>query len=545
MTPPVPPERPALADLQDHAWQGSRYRSLALVVLAASIASGPLVLWQALSGRSSAYVLALAAAAAALGTATTERLGRPSWRQHRGLAYRLGEAVGLLLLARIATWALDGGWPTPTDLGAWLRAPLSFLDGPFLFTTVTLLIVWVTAINSASDFLDLALQPDEIAAQQPLGYGESLSDRRAVRPLARSDILGRFARRWLWGGVTLIVMAGLVRLDVQVSSVGLFRVGLRNLGLPPVVLGGLLAYFLSGLLLISEARLAVLRAQWFTQQITVTPPVLKRWRINSALLVGLGALLALTLPLGSLGGLTKALLWFLGLLAWIGMLLYYLLNRLLMLLLAPLSRLIGQDTAPGLPPEPPALVMPTQAEAASHLPDWLGGVLVWSLVALVAGYLLWNFLQANGLLTGWPALLARWRGYWRSRHWRFGAAVRGGLARLRLPSTRPSTLRLPGNVLRIRALSPQERVRYFYLLAVRRAAERGLVRPPHKTPQEFLDDLASAWPEAEADTQALTEAFIAARYANQPVEAGQLHTAHDIWRRVMRALRRHAGAERS
>ncbi len=542
MTGPAQLGDSAVADFQDQAWRASRYRGLAVVVMAASTASGPLALWQALSGRPAQYVLALAAIAAVLGLITTERLGRPSWRQRRGLAYRLGEAVLLLSLARVATWALDIGWPTAAALGTCLRAPASFVDGPFLFATATLFIVWGTAISSTSDFLDLALRPDEIAAQQQHGYGDSLSYWRVSGVPARGDILGRFAQRWIWGGVALVVMAATVRVDLQVGPTGLFRAGLRNLGLPPVVLGGLLAYFFAGLLLISDARLAVLRAQWFTQQIVIAPPVLKRWRASSVLLVGLAALLALALPLGTSGWLARALLWLLSVLAWLGMLLYYLLTQLFMLLFYPLRWLTGHDRTTESPPPAPVPVIPTQAEAASQLPDWLGGALVWGVVALVAGYLLWNFLQANGLLTGWPAALARLRNAWRTRRWRFTAAIREQLARLRVRSPHSRSPRPSRSILRFGALAARERVRYYYLLTLRRAAEKGLARPPHETPLEFLPKLTEGWPEAGADVQALTEAFQVARYAAQPIEPQRLHAAHTIWRRVMRALRHPAGA---
>lgn len=537
----APPQ--GVHDLVDDAWRASRYRGLALVALTASVACGPTALWQAFSGRAALHVLALAAAAAALGILTTERLGRPYWRQRRGLAYRLGEATVVLAAARVATWAFDVGWPTLRQMSAWLRAPSTFLDGPFLFVATVLMIVWGTAISATSDFLDLALQPDEIAAQQPHGYGDSLSYWRAARSLGRFDILARFARRWIWGGVALLALVGLSRVDMQSASTGLFRVGLRDLGLRPEVLGGLVAYFLSGLLLLSDARLAVLRGQWFNQRIGVAPPVMQRWRASTLLVVGLVALLALALPIGTTGWLTSALLWLLGLLVRIGMWLYVLLSLVLMWLLQPLLRLLQQETATELSSARPPSAIPTQAEITGHLPDWLGGTLVWGLVALVAGYLLWSFLQANGLLTGWSALMTRLRHSWRWRRWRLITAVRQRLAQRRPPTSRPPGGRLQGNVLRLRGLSPRERVRYFYLLALRRAAERGLVRPPHKTPQEFLRDLAAGWPEAEADAQALTEAFIAARYTAQTIEPQRMNAAHQVWRRVMRALRRPAGAE--
>lgn len=535
MSAPTPP----VSDFQDTAWRTGPYRGLALAALGVGAASGPLAVWQAFSGRDASYVLALAVIAAGLGVVTTQRLSRPDWRQRRGPAYRLGEATLLLLLARVATWGLDVGWPTATQAAGWLRAPFTFVDGPFLLASLALLAAWLVAAGATRDLLDLALQPDEIAAQQPRGFGDSLAQDRAPRPVARADIVGRFAARWIWGGVALVVMAASVRVEVGAAADGALRVVLRDLGLPPVALGGLIAYFLAGLLLVSDARLALLRASWFNQRVTVAAPVVARWRASSLLAVGLAAAAALALPLGPSGWLARAILWVIAGVMQLGMWLYFLLNLLFALLLVPFSRLLDRQ-GPAPPPEPPPIpAMPSQAEVVSRLPDWLGGAVLWGVVALVAGYLAWSFLQANGLLTGWAGRLARWRRYWRARRPRLTAltTLAGRLARRPARSSRFAP-RPSGSSLRWRVLTPRERVRRFYLVALRRAAGRGVERPPHKTPQEFLDDLAAGWPEAERDVRALTEAFAAARYAPQEVTADRERAAGEVWRRVMRALRR-------
>jgi hypothetical protein len=86
-------------------------------------------------------------------------------------------------------------------------------------------------------------------------------------------------------------------------------------------------------------------------------------------------------------------------------------------------------------------------------------------------------------------------------------------------------------------LTPRDRVRYFYLRMVGRAAERGLTRRPNETPSEFAQHLETQWPDAEEDVEALTEAFLAARYDRRPIPPSAAQSVQAIWRRVMRELR--------
>jgi hypothetical protein len=196
---------------------------------------------------------------------------------------------------------------------------------------------------------------------------------------------------------------------------------------------------------------------------------------------------------------------------------------------------------------PPQL--PTQAEMASRvqLPDWLGGAALWIVLGLVGGYLLLNYLRAHGLLKGsFLERLTFLRYWWHARRAALGEGVQAGVAALRarlrrgrvgglLPARRP---RINPN-----RLPAREKVRYFYLAAVERAHERGQERPPHKTPLEFEDDLEAAWPDAEGDMRALTEAFVDARYTSHDIAPDQASSIQLVWRRVMATLRKPVGGE--
>ena len=86
-------------------------------------------------------------------------------------------------------------------------------------------------------------------------------------------------------------------------------------------------------------------------------------------------------------------------------------------------------------------------------------------------------------------------------------------------------------------LDSREKVRYFYLRMMGRAAESGLVRPAHQTPSEFAHDLDARWPDAEDDVDELTAAFLAARYDRREITHTDARSAQTLLARVVRALK--------
>jgi hypothetical protein len=516
---------------------------LLIALVAASVVGGPLALLHlfAASWRLG-YALPFAFAVALEGVYSTLQLGRPAWRNRRGLVYRLGEIVVLLAVFRVVVWTFGVGWPGLAAVQTWLRQPSAFLDAQYVLLGVWMVIAWGLAVGMTGDFLDLALQPDEIAAHDSPLWGESRSQLRIGRATPRSDIVARFVTRWTVGGILLVFFASLSQVDLSLLPTGTLRLGISGLGLPPELLLALICYFLAGLLLISQGRLAVLRGRWYNQDIEVQPIVLRRWHVNSLLAVLLIGVVAAFLPMGTTSWLSAALEAALALVMRLGYLLVFLLTVLLALLLWPL-RLLMQQGEPPPAPLAAAPEIPTQAEVLNRLPDWLGGALLWLIVALIVIYFGLTYLGAHGTLRvrGRPAdWLRRLRYWWRARWARVNAALLAAAAavsqRVQLGRTRAAAaLRLPA--VRVSALTPRERVRYFYLRMVGRAAERGLARSPHQTPAEFAQRLETGWPEAEMDVEALTAAFQAARYDRRPIPMQEAQGVQAIWRRLMRELR--------
>ncbi len=531
-------------NFHDTDWRTGFFRALLIALLAASAVAAPVAVLRILMSWRMTYLLPLACLAALVGVFDTVRLGRPDWRERRGLVFRLGEILLLLVVAQVVIWSTATGWPTGTEIVRWLRHPDVFFTGELVATGLLVLSAWGLAVLVTGDFLDLAIQPDEVAAHESHGWGDTRGQWRVFRPVSRGEIVGRFAKRWIWGGVILVMVAALSGLSMAQDAASLLKFSFSQPGLPPDVVVGLVCYFLSGLLLLSDARLAVLRGRWYNEGIEIAPAVMQRWHLTGTFMVLVVAAAAMLLPLGPTGRLGQALEWLIALTMRLMMMLALLFSLLMTLLLYPLRFLLKQgNDGSAVPPRGPIWDIPTQIEATRRLPDWLGGALLWVVVVLVGGYLVAAYLRAHGrLLGGIGGRFGRLYLWWRSRRTRFSQAIQARVAlRARRVRSHNRQTSLTERSLRPGELLPRERIRYLYLQAIQRAAERGLERPAYRTPLEFASDLDASWPDAESDVQELTEAFVDARYTPRDIPVAEAQSAQSAWQRLMAALRRPAG----
>ena len=99
--------------------------------------------------------------------------------------------------------------------------------------------------------------------------------------------------------------------------------------------------------------------------------------------------------------------------------------------------------------------------------------------------------------------------------------------------------------IRLGGLKPREQIRYFYLSTVRRAGERGVQRNAAETPLEFADNLKGGWPEVEQEVEELTDAFLKARYSDDPITGGDVPEIKETWKDVRRQIRKRPSPEDS
>lgn len=533
-------------ELRDSSWQSELGRPLLIAIQMTCLIAGPLfVVFAITDDQRLRYVGALAFFTALAAVYSRQWLSMPSQRVTRKTAYKLAELIVLILVLRVVTWALTGDWPTAESLRGWLLDPLSFLDGFYLTAILLTALAWQRAGIVAELFYQLALTPGELqwVAEQSVGSwwrGSRSADRAQI---SRQELVDGYINQWLIGGIFLILCAGATRVSID-QQAGLH---LLDTGIPDQVVVAAIMYFLTGLVLISQARLAQMRAQWYFDGVEAPPGLPARWnRLSLVIIVGIG-LAASLLPLGStwqLGAIVNIIVTVIVQIA-IGIvsLLIALFSLVLLLFGKPVEELPQLPTTvqPAVPPPPP---VPT-----AELPPWLGGVVVWLVVIVILILALRFFIGPDGLAVTKNrlralgrrilALVGRWWAGARAAAvslsivipWRRGANV-----------GQDGTLRLPWRFVRLNALSPRDRVRYFYLSTIRRAAEQGTVRQPSQTPVEFLRDLESTWPEAEGDATALTEAFLAARYDRVEISPDDAQKTKTVWERVKRALKQRQAA---
>lgn len=449
--------------------------------------------------------------------------------------YRAAEAMTLTLALLLLRFA----WQGLPRLGGRVER---LLDLEFFFGTGVLLGFWGLASALVRWFEEIEFHPAE--KPPPITSPEydlwlSSPARRVQHTAAFQRVVGTF----LAGGILILMLAGMARVD-PAAIIDFRRGTIRALILHVLV------YFVLGLALIAEARLTLLRTRWQHEEAEVSPAVARRWPalVTGLLLVAL--VVALVLPVDYSVGLLEALSYALNLVASVLVTVAYIVLYLLGLLLYPLRWLVAQGSGDGAPPPPPPMQMP-QAEPTGAggppLLEILKTVALWAIAVAMVAYALRNFLREHGaslrgvgllrpLLDALALVLRAMRSLLGGAA-RVGATLRGTVER-RLKAARrvaPPRWRPP------RGMGPRELVRYYYLSTVRRGSDVGVPRRRHQTPEEYSRRLRERVPEADEDLEALTVAFVEARYSDHPLDQAYARGVRPHWESVKRALRRLRG----
>jgi hypothetical protein len=484
----------------------------------------------------------------ALETVYTNRwLNLPGQRLLNKIGYRLAEFMVIALVLRLLSWALFGGFPSLAQWRGYLLAPGDFIDPVYFVFLLFAAMTMAYAGRLANTFHWLALSQSEISYFTMSEQARLMSGSERPPLTNRAALRERFFQDWLVGGFFVGLFAAFTAFDLLVPNLSLRTV--TRLGLQPEMLLALLVYFLIGFWLVSHARLAAMRARWLAEGVTPDESVAWNWRRNSLLLVTAVAFLASLLPIGDSSGLGRMV-------ETIFIPLNYLASgaiSLLLLLLAGLFGLFGRSAEPAedlvtpeapIPPEaPPVFGEPVPM---GETPALILGTIFWTIMAVAAVAAVLFFLHNRGYRLNRPGARRLWRDVrrWLATLWRDIAAgatavretIQERFSRER-PSTPPSA---PTRFVRLNALSPREKARYFYLSTARRASEKGVPRAPAETPLEYARDLETTWPDAREDIETLTTAFLEARYGRDSIPPEAVNPIQAAWRRVRAALKRSA-----
>lgn len=520
--------------------------NLLIVILTTCLMVGFASVLYMLQPSPSALMLPLLGMAVAIeGLLTTRWLNHPDRREVHRIMYRLSEWLVILLCLRLLSWAVGGGLPNWPQIRGYLQAPLSFLDLRFVAFVFFSLIAWERAVTFGSILQKLALSESELSFHT-LPYNER-QQQYEDRPLdsERRSRYGSLINNWLFGGFALTLCAAITTFQLPAADAeGLVQLrNISRLGLRPEILVSLLLYFLLGLWFISRARLVAMHARWITNGIQVQQNMERTWhRAGIGLLVVVGFVAAL-LPIGSTFGIATILAAIASFLLTVTTLLLVLLSLFIYALLS----LIGTSNTEydlNLKLEE---VLPQTADPAGPANETLtlvAGTLFWLLIIGITVAAVLFFLRGRGYSLGdgrlgllWQRFAAWWRSLWRGASGRVATLAKAIRQRGNAPAGDEATAP-PWRFIRLNALSAREQIRYFYLSTVRRATEQGVERRHSETPTEYAADLKASWPEAETEIEALTAAFLAARYSPQPIDESDLSPVKRTWKRVKASLRR-------
>ncbi|MCB0036985.1 MAG: hypothetical protein KDE51_23295, partial [Anaerolineales bacterium] len=231
------------------------------------------------------------------GIYTTMWLHQPEQRGFNRSLYRAAEILVIILMTRLLTWALSGGWPAAADWMIYLREPLLILwDFFFIFTLLIIMFVWERATFMGYVFHYMAIDEAERAFYQRPTHRR----REYERPIApqRSELMAVYGRNWIWGGIILSFMAMLSTVEYP-SIVNDGLVNVTRLGMRPETLMALLVYFGAGFALLSQARLALMNARWLMSSVQKTAAIERSWSRNTLFVLLIVGGIAAFLPLGS------------------------------------------------------------------------------------------------------------------------------------------------------------------------------------------------------------------------------------------------------
>jgi len=357
----------------------------------------------------------------------------------------------------------------------------------------------------------------------------------------RQSLLNRIVGIFFWGGVLLLILSGLGRVDLREM------VALQH-GRTSGVVVNALVYFLLGFLIISEAQYTILKANWELQHIPLLGRLGRRWRYLLVAFLLLVGVIAALLPTGYSVGIVDALSMAAHWVVWaVVQVTFFVLFALSWLLGSVMQLLMGRPTSAGPIPSAPRMVPPPEPAAAEGA-GWVWWPLVrslifWLVLTGVIGYSLYHYIGDRWGMLRWlrSVRLLRWLGGLWSGMWRgagrVATGVRAGVAK-RLAARRARAPSRAWHYFSLRSMSPRERVRYYYLSVLHRSAREGFGRPPSATPLEYDAMLAAHLPEASEDVHLLSQAFVEARYSEHGISRDDAEAAKGGWQRLRRALTR-------
>ena len=453
--------------------------------------------------------------------------------------------VNLIVVKLIVTLS-DGLNTLLVEVPRWQQSfAKAFFSNEYIGALFFAILVWIF-VGMFAELLD------QLGLDAALIARDSMTNSAAGETSPRQRLM---ATIFAIGGV-LMFLAALARVDIRVLFAN--ETGVINANLSPLEGGGAgtLLYFLFGFALLSQAQYISLNTRWFLQSVPVSHSVAKSWAIYSITFLILIVLIVSVLPTNYSMGLISVLSYLFDIIITIIVLFLGFIFLIIGFLFSIPFMLLGLDNPIRVPEiVPPAMFEPPPAETMANsgpFPwlDLLKSILFWGVFLLVVGYSISHYLrqheeilQALRKIPGWKILAAFWN--WLSAM--FGGLncgvsnmIEKGRARLR-PAVVSKNFRGIARFTRLRNLSPQQKVRFYYHALLRRGDETGLPRQESQTPEEYAVNLKRSLPTVDNEIASMTEAFNEARYSRHTINTEESNAVKSFWEKIRKVFRGRRG----
>ena len=448
--------------------------------------------------------------------------------------------IVIIIVLKVVSGLIDGFSTFLEEIPLWITDFQEyFLTSDFYLSMGVAAVVWVLSGHFAEILNEMGIEQALIERQSAIVSAEVIPPRYRLLNLVFNI------------GASLVVITALIRIDLRVVFLGEEAPILINI---PALEGGgatTLLYFMFGLALLSQTQFASLNTRWALQGVRVGRNLAVGWAFYSLLLLGVLALIASFLPtsyglgvLALLGYVLDVLLVILVSLMQLFMILFTFLVSLPFHLMdreSPLENFtFTRPEFPNVPTEVAGTVTPVAWWEA------LKTILIWGTIIAIVVYSIRHYLRQHEDLV--DSLRRRPILRWLLRVWiwlmdLFGGIRRGvldavvaNLERIRLRRAATKSRGWAGFI-NPRRLDPRQRVYFFYLTLIRRGNESGLIRGLSQTPYEYASTLDDALPDVDEDVDALTDAFVEARYTPKVVEEQKANLVKTYWDHIRKALR--------
>ncbi|MBS3783736.1 MAG: DUF4129 domain-containing protein [Anaerolineae bacterium] len=438
--------------------------------------------------------------------------------------FRAAEIALFLVLLKAGSYVGDPWTEVIRDIRAWPQDPLQILDLEVLYAFTLVLLSWSASTRTTYDLERIGEPP--------------LRDKYYEPPV--EALVGRF----FWGGMMLLWVAGLTRIGIG---------SLLNLSRPavPGIILNVLIYYVLGLVMLGQIQFAQLTLRWRNEGLELPGRFSGHWIRYTLVFLGLAALVAFLLPTAYTLPLLDVVAIVVQAVLYVANVIFQLVLLGFLLLLMPLARLLGGEIRSHAPdPGPPPQLQP--ATPGGSTPPWfqiVRSVVFWAFALAVVWYVVRSYLRDRPELAAslarvkvFQAARRALRAFWRRLTHFIGAAGDRIPKQLRLLQRRRDGDGglVDGERFRffhLGARSGKEKLLYYYLSILRRAARQGYPRGQSQTPYEYDRDLGPNIPGAKAELDRLTDAFVEVRYSRNEVDDEREQHVRADWKRVRTALR--------